>query len=349
MALVDQIEVAAVWTDSDVRGVNTTGAVLVSAELAGTGEQISGDYTLEVSARAGGTGTVTVNASSPNNPYDGNVKAGVNFDDVTEYTDIIPGVVLVFDNAAVNGDDATVSVGDYQGSFDASGVGAGTPTAGTRHKVVNDGAEDVIECVAKLLTQAVYIDKTGRVFSFVSPFAVNATEKIAGGGSTRVMPYEMVISAVAGAGPTKTATLSIDGGAIGADHVLDLSTGVTQDGTLLKALDPPHMYKFVDGPLEGLNFALDAACVNTDEANIMIFPSRYVQIAEDIAGVAGTYGLVDVDLTESGEATGVITASGEAYYWVRLLIPSSAGNSSNPYPCNVALQSKASEAAGWEV
>lgn len=349
MSLIDEIEISAVWKDSGIRLDPTTGAVLVSGVLSGTGEEISDDYTLEITARSGGTGTVTVSSSSKNNPYDSRVKTGVNFDDTTVYKDVIPGVSLVFDNAAVNGDDVVVSVGDYQGSFDASGVGAGVPSAGVQHRVTNDGTDSVVDCKATLLPQVVHIDKTGRVFEAVSPFAALGTEKVAGGGSTQTLPYAMSITGTAGSGGSKTATLRIDGVTVPSGHILDLTLGTTSGGAGLKAISPGYYYKFVDGPLEGMQFALDAACVNSDVANILIFPSRYTQIAPDVAGVAGTYGTSDVDLTETGEATGVITASGQAFYWVRLLIPSSAGNESNPYPCNVALQASSAEAAGWLV
>ncbi len=349
MSLVDEITVSASWVDSGIRSANTTGTPLTSAVLTGTGEELSDDYTFEVSGRTGGTGTVTVSASSKNNPYDGIVKTGVNFNGSTTYKDIIPGVTLVFATAGANGDDAIIHVGDYKGSFDASGVGAGVPTAGTRHRVTNDGIDDVVDCKASLLPMAIHIDKTGRVFEAVGPFASDATEKVAGGGSTRTMPYELSISGISGSGSSKIATLSIDGSAVPAGHLLDLTLGTTHSGTGIKAISPGYYYKFVDGPLEGMMFALDAACANTDTANILIFPSRYVQIAPDVSGVAGTYATTDVDLTESGEATGVITASGVAYYWFRLLVPSSAGNSSNPYPCNVALKASSAEAAGWLV
>lgn len=349
MALKDQLFISGVWTDSDVRGSNTAGTPLVSAELSNTGEEIADEYTLTVSARSGGTGTVTVASDSANNPYDGNVKTGVNFDDTTEYDDIIPGVILVFDNAGANGNTALIIVGSPHGSFDASGVGAGTPTAGIRHRVLNNGASDVANAEAQLLTQVIWVRIVNQVFSYVAPFADAATEKTAGGGSSRVMPYVLTISGVSGAGASKVATLSVDGVAFGADTLLDLTTGTTVSGTGIKAISPAYVYRVVDGPLEGMEFALDAGVANSDEANVLIFPSRYVQIAEDVAGVEGTYGTTPVELTESGQSAGVITATtGVAYYWARFLVPLSANNESNPYPANIALSASQSSGAGWE-
>lgn len=345
--LSDQLFIGGVWVDSAVQGSNDVGTPIVSAVQSGTGEEISDTYALTISNRVGGTGDVTVASSSPNNPYDGRVTIGVLFDDSTENIEVIPGVSIVFDNAAANGNEATVIVGDPKGSFDASGVGAGTPTAGVRHRVSNDGANAVSEAKARLLTQAVYVRKVGDAFEYASPFAPNATEKTAGGGSSRVMPYALKIDNTAGSGGGKTCDLLIDGGAIGTDHIQDLVTGDLTDGIGLKAVGASNPYLFVDGPLEGLEFAIHPDCADDDIANILIFPSRYVQIASDTAGVAGTYGTADVDLTEAGQSPGVITASGVAYYWTRALVPASASNESNPYPFNVAIQANQAQDAGW--
>lgn len=348
MALIDQLFIGGVWTATSVAGENTIGTPLVSAELNASGEEIADLYTLAVSGRTGGTGTVTVVANSANNPFDGRVKTGVNFDDTTTYDDIVPGVVIVFDNAGVNGDTAEITVGSPYGSFDASGIGAGVPTAGVRHRVLNNGSADVTNASVRLLTQSIQVRITGQVFDQIGVFADGATEKTAGGGSDRVMPYALTISGVSGSGGAKIATLSVDGVALGAATILDVTTGTNVSGTGLKALGSTYPYVVVSGPLTGLKFSIDPDCVNSDKANVLIFPSRYVQTAPDVAGVEGTYGTADVDLTEVGESTGVITASGVAYFWARFVVPASANNESNPYPCDIALSASESSDAGWE-
>lgn len=346
--LIDQIEISSVWTDSDVRGSNVTGTPVVSAVLNPTGELIPDDYVITISARAGSTGTVTISSASPNNPYLGRVVTGVTMDDATEVTNIIPGVTIVFDNAAANGNTASIIAGDPYGSFDATGVSAGVPTTGVRHRVHNDGEADVSDAQVLLMTQAIAVKKTGAVFEYIKPFAPGATEKIAGGGSSRVMPYLITITNVAGSGESKTCSVSVDGVVFGADELLDMVSGDTQDGDDVKALGGDNPYRVVAGDLEGLEFAIDPACANTNTANVLVFPSRYIQIAPDVAGVEGTYGTDPVDLTSTGETTGVIAADGYAYYWVRYLVPESANNESNPYPANTAIQASQSTAAGWE-
>lgn len=346
MALVDKLYIASVWTDSSVRANNLTGTPLVSAEKNDTGEAISDEYTLTISARAGSTGTVTVSASA-NNPFSGRVVTGVEMDDTTPVTNIIPGVSIIFDNAAANGNTASIIVGDPYGSFDATGVDAGVPTAGVRHQVENDGDADVSDAKAMLLPMAFLYKKTGSVLEYVRRFAEGAEEKIAGSGSSRVMPYGLTISDVAGSGSGKTCTLSIDGGAFGTDSILDLISGTTQNGTLLKAVGSDNPYKVVDGPLTGLEFAIHPSCANTNTCNVLIFESRYVQIAPDVAGVEGTYGVDDVILTTTGEVDGVILSGDVAYYWTRFLVPEAANNESNPYPTSIALRASQSTAAGW--
>lgn len=341
----DQLFISGSWVDSNVRGSNTSGTPLTSAVLNDSGQEISDTYTLTISARSGSTGTVTVGASA-NNPYNARVITGVTMDSSTVILNVIPGVSIVFATGAANSNVATIVVGNPYGAFDASGVDAGVPTDGVQHRVLNSGTSSVSNSKARLLTQAIQVKITGKVFDYLQVFADGATEKIAGGGSTRTIPYEMTISGVSGSGPTKVATLSKDGVALGS-VILDMTTGSTVSGTGLKALGSTYPYAVLSGPLEGLIFSIDPACANSDEANVLIFPSRYVQIASDVAGAEGTYGTSDVDLTTTGQATGVITASGVAYYWSRFVVPASADNESNPYPCEIALSVSESSAAGW--
>jgi hypothetical protein len=184
MALKDQTLVSAVWTDSAVRATNTSGTPLTSAADSGTGEAISDEYTLVLSAVSGGTATVTVSTTSPNNPYNGAVFTGVALDGVTLYRNIVPGAVLVFSGTGANGNTAVVRLGLYAGTFDAFGAGAGVPSAGVRHRVVNDGTGAVSNAKARVLNHAVQVRIGGHVFEYVRPFAAAATEKVAGGGGS---------------------------------------------------------------------------------------------------------------------------------------------------------------------
>lgn len=351
MSLIDRILIAAVWTASAVRGANTTGTPLVLGSLAetGTGEAISDDYTLVLSAVSGGTATVTVGTLSPNNPYKGRVVSGVALDGVTIYRNIIPGIAIVFSGTGANGNVGTVYVGSYSGTYDAFGVDAGTPQDETRHQAYNTGPGSVSSAVATLLSKAIHVRKVGAVFGLVRPFAPGATYKPLGGGSDQINPYQAAISAVAGAGAGKTATLQFDGALLGAASILDLTTGLTQNSSGLKAITPAYIYRVVTGNLTGLEFALDPTCANGDTANILIFPHRYVQITNDVAGAANGagWGTADVVLTQSGQAAGVIQPLGDAYFWTRVVIPPGSDSSSNPWVSFVALSGTESSAANW--
>ncbi len=105
--------------------------------------------------------------------------------------------------------------------------------------------------------------------------------------------------------------------------------------------------KFVRHVLGKVEFILDQAVTNSSTANILIFAPADIQIAPDVSGSAGTYGTSDVTLTESGQASGVITPSGAAFFWVRTLVPINANTSSNPYQTDVALIGSVTGGAGW--
>lgn len=347
--LKDQLFIGGVWVDSAMRFVNDTGTPIHAAASNGDGRAIADVYALDFSSVVAGTSAdVTVSTTSPNNPYNG-LTHSVLLDETTIYKDIVPGVDLRFDSAGgfLNTWAATVSVGEFLGTFDAFGGGAGTPSAGVRHRVTNDGTGAVSDSEATLLPLAKWVKKTGDVFDTVRSFAEGATEKQAGGGSNQVVPYLITIDDVAGAGGAKTCTVKVDGVTFGANTLRDLSTGATQNGTNVKAISPGHFYRVVLGDLTGLEFAISANCADGDEANVLIFESRFIQIAPDVAGVAGTWGTTDVVLTQSGQSAGVIQPAGTAFYWRRVLVPSGGNAESNPYPGDVALKGTETGAAGW--
>lgn len=351
MSLIDRILVSAVWMASAVRAANSVGAMLVLGSVAetNTGEAVSDVYTLIASAVAGGTATVTVTTQSPNSYINGRVAAGVILDGVTAYRNIIPGVLLVFSNTTANGNTSVVNVGVYLGNVDAFGVTAGTPQFETRHQAHNSGVGAVSAAVAKVLAEAEHVVKVGHVFNLIKPFAPGATYKPLGGGSDQVNPYRCAVANVAGAGAGKTADLNVDGAPLGAASILDLSDGSIHNSTGLKAISPGYLYRVITGPLTGLEFALDSTCANGDTANVLIFPTRYVQITGDIAGAAdgAGWGVADVTLTQAGQAAGVIQPNGDAYFWTRIVVPPGSSSESNPWQSWVALSGTESSAANW--
>lgn len=343
MALIDYKWNGASWLLNNLQ-VSETGDPIHTAALDNVGTLIPDDYTITLSAVGGGTATATVTTASPSNPYRSEVRGTttVTLDSATQDRNTIPGMVLVWKTGAVNGNSVVLSV-SFEGTHDAT---AGVTTTGVRHKVVNDSSSVVNGCKARLLTQAIDVVRVGKVFAAIKPFAPGATEKVQS-GTQRTIPYAVTIDNVTGAGASKVADLLIDGAAFGASSIRNKATGTLSNSTGLKAVSPLEYYEVVTGPLTGLQFAIDAAAADDDRVNVLIFPSRYVQIAPDNAGAPGTWGTADVVLTSSGQTAGRIAAAGEAFYWKRIVVPSGSAAESNPYPTMVALQYEGSTEAGW--
>lgn len=342
--LVDQIEETPgsdVWVDSVARYSNTTGTPLTAATSGDSGELISDVYTLTFASVVPTTSaTVKVAASSANNPYIDQVGKSVNLDNTTLYGNIIPGLVLKFSDGGgfSNTWVAEVRCGRYMGALAAFPPDAGTPSTARRHRVQNTGSGVAQNCKAKLAKMAYLVKKVGTIFAQVKPFAAGATEKTSG---NRVMPYAITLANVSGSGSGKTMDLLVDGSTI---NVKNLSTGVT---ALSVGLNVTDTYRVTSGPLTDVEFTLSQSAILSATANVLIFGSRFVQIAPDVAGSAGTYGTSDVNLTESGQSTGNVRASQFAFYWERPLVPDGGNSESNPYPCNVQLSGQVSSTAGW--
>jgi hypothetical protein len=342
--LVDQIEEVAAsgtWVDSDARHTNSTGTPLVSSDGNGSGEAIADVYTLAFSSVIASTSaTVTVSTSSLNNPYNGRTKS-VNLDGTTVYDDVVPGVDLVFSASGsfTNSWAAQVRVGRYEGEFEAFGAGAGVPGTGRRHRVQNTGSGPATSCLVQIVNIAKYVRKVGTVFDFVRPHAPDATIKF---DADQIVGYAITVENKAGAGAGITADIKVDGALVNVKNLTDLSTGTSEDLTVVDE------YEITTGDLEGVRFKLSQSILNTATANIMIFDNPHTQIAPDSAGAAGTYGTSDVTLTESGQSSGTITASGVAYYWERTLVADGSNSVSNPRPGDLRLKGAVSEAAGWD-
>lgn len=260
-------------------------------------------------------------------------------DGATAYDNIVPSVDLVFSDAAGFLDTwtAQVRVGRYAGGFAAFGAGAGVPGAGRRHRVENTGTGPATACAVQIVNIVKLYPKVGEIFEFVKPFAENAVEKLDG---DQTAPYAITVENKAGAGASITADIKVDGALV---NVRDEDDNVTTSEDLTVV----DIYTIDDGDLEGVVFKLSQSILNTATANILIFENLHTQIAEDIAGAAGTYGTTDVPLTEDGEAEGTITAGGVAHYWERTLVADGSSSSRNPAPGDVRLVGSVSDGAGW--
>ncbi|HEX8087768.1 MAG TPA: hypothetical protein VF762_02875 [Blastocatellia bacterium] len=338
--LVAQLLIDGVWTDAGAVPDNTTGTPLVSAAPNFDGRAISDLYSLTfTSVIAGTSATVHVNAQSSRNPYEG-TSASVNLDGTTVYSNIIPGVDLVFSSSGTFASSwsATVAVGLAWGLKNAFPPDAGTASDGVRVRVHNTGTGTGSGCKARLLSALKAYKKTGTVVAKLRGFSADADEKLDG---SQVAPYALTASAVSGSGASKTMTIEIDGDPF---DTLNLGDETTGDNTGLNVVD---FYQVTSGPLEGMEFKLSQSAVNGDAVNVLVFSKRFAQIAPDVGGAPGDWGTSDVSLTEEGEADSDITADGLAYFWMRVLVPANGNSQSNPYIIDIALEGSALNAAGW--
>lgn len=303
------------------------------------GRAIADIYNLEISSVVASTsGLIKVTCGSASNPYNDQVGVTVNLDNTTEYTDIIPGVTLVFFTNAIEGLTASIQVGQPFGGFNAFPPDSGDPSDPVRVKVVNTGTADGSACSARLLPNLKRVKKTGIVFAAIHGPAEGATEKLSG---EQVAPYGVVVSNVTGVGPAKTMDVRVDGNTF---NVINLTDSSTSASTGLNVVD---FYRATDGDLEGMEFQLSEDAVNSDEENVLCFSQRFSQLSADFDGIPGDWGLDDIVLTEDGQNDGVISAGGAAYFWVRVLAVDGGNSSSNPYIVDVAIEGTAESAAGW--
>jgi len=328
-----------VWVGMACRFTNLTGTGVFSAAANDDGSAIAGTYLLTFSSvSAGVSATVTVSSSSANNPYNARVKTTRLLDETTVYSDVIPGIDIVFDAAAANGNTSQIRVGFDHASLAAFPPAAGTPGTPRRIKVTNNHPTDPLPLpAATLKTMAKRFKKTGVVFLRTRPFAPTAVEKLDG---NQVVPYVLAVSGVTGSGAAKVMDLKVDTVLI--TTVTNLTDLTTSDSSGLNVVD---YYRIETGDLTSLEFKLSEDAVNSDFENLLIFPARYLQIAPDVGGPApGAWGVTDLALADELAPL----EADAAYYWQRPLVPDGANSESNPYPMEVCLEGQVASGAGWD-
>lgn len=332
---------SSVWVDMLSRFTNLTGTPLVSADANPSGQGIADVYQLTfASVVASTSATVKVQAASPDNPYTDQTGVSVALDGTTEYRDIIGGAALVFSaSGSFTGSwTAEIRIGYSFGAQAGFGAGASEPAVGRRIRVTNDDSDPAQAVTASLVRHAKLFETAGRIFEKIFEFAAGATESLTSG---QVQPYHVSVANVTGSGGSKTMDLKVGGSTVNVENVTTPGSGVST------GLNVTDIYRITSGGLTDLEFQLSQDATNSDTANVLIFNQRYTQIAPDAGGGPGDYDTVDVSITESGQAEGVITAGGHGFFWVRSLVPDGAISGSNPYPMDVMLSAEQSSPAGW--
>jgi hypothetical protein len=340
---------------NNMRVSNVVGAMLDEASMVGDAQYmdagaIPDEYTLEVLTLVGTVLGIKVTSASGKNPWDRTV-SGFDIDAEGYFSDkLVPGVFIYFTGSTppAVGDKSVIKVGSYGGAFINGGENAGDPSAAIRHRVNNEGTNPVTLCKARLLTQVLAAAKVtthgSPIFISLRPYAVGAVEKT--DADRRVVPYALkVVNVVRDAFFATSLDLQVDGVTLGAASIRNLTTDtlVSGVGLTVQTFASPYPYRIETGPLTGLEFVLHQQCEENDITNVLVFPSRYVQLAPDITGDPGVFALDDIDL-------GTIEAGSDAFYWSRIVVPDGANSISNPYPCNIYLEGTEDEAgsAGWD-
>ena len=299
-----------------LRWENTVSTPLVSASYLENGEAVAGVYTI-VGASAS---TVNITADDPKNELIG-TGITVVADDATVNEDVLAGVGLVFSSSLATGWTAKVSVGALMapdgGTSQRLNVGivlAGAMSTQRRVAAVNVGSEDSAETEVYGLP-GFFVEGTD-VEQFIETIK-NHTDITRHDLAT---PGDFVITfADYQTGPPATADVYVDAVKAIEDAKLD-GAELYEHGRGNGYIDAADKFKglgiiFVDGPGDPTSETFTLHVRGSFD---------WYEFAPDVSGSPGTWQSGPLTLTEVGEVAGVITASGTAYFWVRVNVPSSA-------------------------
>lgn len=347
--LVAQIETTAgsnVWVEM-ARFTNTNGTPIVSVEILDFFQLLPGTYQFTFANVVAET-DADVSVVCPLNPNRTRVShpaVTVALDGVTVESSVIRGLGIVFSDSAsfTNSWTATINIGIDQGSRPNFGSSLGQSSNARKVRVENTGTDEALNCKARLLPKSKVWATSGEIFENVRIFSEDLVEKITSG---QIEPYAITVSNVTGSGAAKTFDLLVDASLV--DVVLLDDMGNPDGGEITSEdLTVVDWYRITSGDLTGLEFLLSQAAIVTDTANLLVFSVRFVRIAPDENGSAGTFGTTDVVLTEEDQPAGAIRAGGFAFFHIDVVVTSSGVTRSNPYCCDVNLYAETGVEAGF--
>lgn len=322
MASEIQFRDATAPTDPDAslqsRFENTINSPIISISWLDNGEAIAGDYTVA----ATGAATVNITPEDAKNEH-GQTGKTVVADDATVNKDVVPGVGIVFSSSLANGWTAKVSVGAFMAGdgstarrFNVGTVEADDISTQRRIAARNVGSEDSSDTEVYSLP-GLYIGgaDVDEYVEWVKNHTDPARHALATEGD-----YVLTMDDFQSATPdTCDLWVNKDGG--GAVKCIE---DMKLDGTLYQYGVPGY----IDGndALPGMQIAFyDNGDPTSKTFTIYVREGDdWVEFAPDSTGSPGTWQASPLTLTELGETTGTITASGHAFFWTRVNIPSSA-------------------------
>ena len=368
-----RIRDAAGTTYMDYRYSNTTGSLLTAMTFDGSGREISDVYTLTASAVSLGspnTATITVTAASGKGPYHGGVFAAVVCDGATTRSDLVGGftVTPTASGSLANGWASNIYCGIWEGirtagnptgtqlllttDFDSPGetsVTSGDPAMIAKVQVYNTSAEAVANAMAVLHPRSKLVNKTSpRAFAYIQIVDDTPFEDSAVDGTIEPIIFTFANLDTVASPDEIDVLMNENGGGASTFDVLDVDAGTTITSTQLK-MDGTTKYQIVESGsrMEGAVFARATTATNSSVENVLNFDVRHTWIAPDVAGTPGTWTQSSVILTQSGQPSGVINASGTVNLWVRTLISSLASNKQNPFPGDIQAEYALLGEAAW--
>ncbi len=306
-----------------LRYVNTTAAPIVSATWLDSGLGIADVYTLTVLSKVGSAASVKVECNAKN-PYQSLGGVSCVADGATVNKTLVPGVGIVLSATCDVGHVAKLSIGadmDLTGVvtdvLDFGVVQAGLSTTGARVACENIGDAPAQQTKLYSLPGLYYYGTSyDTLMASIKPHTDPARHKLAAQG-TLVITFANW--GTDGATGRKKADVLVGGNTAIVGALFDGATAYQYGAG--NGYDDAHDY------LAGLSLVLALTTADPSAATITLKVAdgwSMVQFAPDVGGVAGTYANQDLDLTESGQATGTITAGHAAFFWVRVTVPGAA-------------------------
>ena len=300
-----------------MRWENTVSTPIIAVEWLDDGEAISDVYTVAATSAT----TVNVTAKDTKNEVTG-VGITVVADDSTWNYGVVPGCRIQFSSSLANGWTGKISIGALMdtggGTTDRFNVGiVESDTLSTQRRIVavNAGSEDSAETAVYALPGFFLEDDAQPWIAYLQNHTDPARADIALEGDFDVTYGDFQV------GTPDTVDVFVNDGGGAVKTVEDAK----MDGTLYQYGVDGYI-DAVDG-FKGLGFAF-VDDPGDPSALTHTFHVRegyaYVEFAPDVAGSPGTWQSTPLTLTELGESSGVITASGLAYFWFRLNVPQSA-------------------------
>jgi len=297
-----------------LRWENTINTPINSASWLDDGEAISDVYTVAATSAT----TVNVTAEDTKNEVTG-TGITVVADDATVNYGVVPGVGIVFSSSLANGWTAKVSIGALMDSggttSDRLNVGvvqADTTSTQRRLVAVNVGTEDSAETEVYALPGFFVADDAQPWIKTIQNHTDTARHASATAGDFAITYQDFQ------SGSPDTADVYVDAVKAIEDAKLD-GAELYQHGAGNGYVDAQDKFKGL-----GIIF-VDNGDPTSETHDLFVREGfAWVEFAPDSSGSPGTWQASPLTLTELGQSSGVITASGICYFWFRTVLPSSA-------------------------